>query len=131
MLKFDVEKRRNFEKKLIRTMIEDYYGDIIREKRKKLNKNELISFDKDIKRRYQEERDLLIEYASKRTMFCRQMRVKTFCHMCETPCYSKDMIEKITEVMRRQGKSMIYKHPVMCIRQICYVIRGKLAKNNA
>lgn len=81
--------------------------------------------DKDVVELLNEEREEVLQYALKRTENCRHMATKTFCHNCETPCYSKNMMEKITHIMKSEGKKMLLKHPLTAVRQAFYIIRSR------
>ena len=64
-------------------------------------------------------------YARERSDKCPFMEAKTFCTNCKVHCYSKDMREKIRQVMRFSAPKMIYHHPIMAIR---HVIESKKEK---
>ena len=72
-----------------------------------------------------EEYRLLFEQAKERIEHCPFMETKTFCHNCKTPCYSKNMMEKITHIMKSEGKKMLLKHPLTAVEQAYYVMRSK------
>ena len=67
----------------------------------------------------------LLDYAMKRLDKCPFMENKTFCSNCKIHCYSKDMREKIRNVMRFSGPRMIFHHPMMAIN---HVIQSKIEK---
>ena len=50
-------------------------------------------------------------YADLRTEKCPFMETKTFCSACKVHCYSKEMQEKIREVMKYAGPRMLFVHP--------------------
>lgn len=133
------EKRRKFEKKVISIIINNYYDNKIKEYSKKAsNKRQIANKERtetvvntdydnftDIIKSLNGEREELLRYALNRTENCRHMGAKTFCHNCKTPCYSKNMMEKITHIMKSEGKKMLLKHPLTAVEQAYYVMRSK------
>ena len=86
----DINKKREKEKKTLRVMI----GVYCRGKHK--HKGELCP-----------ECQKLLDYALLRTEKCPFMETKTFCSACKVHCYSKEMQEKIKEVMKYAGPRML------------------------
>ena len=133
------EKRRKFEKKVISIIINNYYDNKIKEYSKKAsNKRQIANKERtetvvntdydnftDIIKSLNGEREEPLRYALNRTENCRHMETKTFCHNCKTPCYSKNMMEKITHIMKSEGKKMLLKHPLTAVEQVYYVMRSK------
>ena len=97
----DINKKREKEKKTLRVMI----GVYCRGKHK--HKGELCP-------KCQE----LLDYALLRTEKCPFMETKTFCSACKVHCYSKEMQEKIKEVMKYAGPRMLFYHPVLAVRHL-------------
>ncbi len=50
----------------------------------------------------------LIEYANKRLLACPFLEDKPVCSKCDIHCYNKNQKEKIKEVMKTIGPSMIF-----------------------
>lgn len=67
----------------------------------------------------------LLDYAVLRTEKCPFMETKTFCSACKVHCYSKNMQERIRDVMRYAGPRMLLVHPVLALRHIWVTIRSK------
>lgn len=55
----------------------------------------------------------------------RFMETKTFCSACKVHCYSKEMQEKIREVMKYAGPRMLFVHPLLAIRHVHITLRNK------
>ena len=64
-------------------------------------------------------------YADLRTEKCPFMETKTFCSACKVHCYSKEMQEKIREVMKYAGPRMLFVHPLLAIRHVHITLRNK------
>lgn len=64
-------------------------------------------------------------YADLRTEKCPFMETKTFCSACKVHCYSKEMQEKISEVMKYAGPRMLFVHPLLAIRHVRITLRNK------
>ena len=64
-------------------------------------------------------------YADLRTEKCPFMETKTFCSACKVHCYSKEMQEKIREVMKYAGPRMLFVHPLLAIRHVHITRRNK------
>ena len=62
--------------------------------------------------------EALTNYACSRIDHCPFMESKTFCSNCKVHCYSKDMRERIQQVMRFSGPRMIFYHPILAIRHL-------------
>lgn len=60
----------------------------------------------------------LFQYAEKRLSKCSFGEDKPQCKHCYIHCYSKEMKEKITEVMRFSGPKMMLRHPVLAIQHL-------------
>ena len=74
----------------------------------------------------------LMEYAKLRSDKCPFMETKTFCSNCRVHCYKPQMREKIRDVMRFSGPSMLFSHPIMAIRHVLETKKEKrrLEKDN-
>lgn len=103
------EKKRNQEKATVGSMIEIYCHGIHKTKRGALC----------------EDCQTLREYAALRTEKCPFMETKTFCSACKVHCYSKEMQEKIRQVMRYAGPRMLFVHPVLALRHMKVTIAQK------
>ena len=60
----------------------------------------------------------LFEYASYRLFRCPYGEEKPTCKKCPIHCYSRDVREKMHEVMRFAGPRMLFRHPVLAIRHL-------------
>ena len=67
----------------------------------------------------------LRDYALARIDHCPFMETKTFCSACKVHCYSKEMQEKIREVMKYAGPRMLFVHPLLAIRHVHITLRNK------
>lgn len=107
--KLKIEKKRKQEKATVGSMIEIYCHGIHKTKRGALC----------------EECRALRDYAALRTEKCPFMETKTFCSACKVHCYSKEMQEKIRQVMRYAGPRMLFVHPVLALRHMKVTIEQK------
>ena len=105
----DINKKREKEKKTLRVMI----GVYCRGK----HKGELCP-----------ECQKLLDYALLRTEKCPFMETKTFCSACKVHCYSKEMQEKIKEVMKYAGPRMLFYHPLQALDHMWVTMKGKMKK---
>ena len=108
----DINKKREKEKKTLRVMI----GVYCRGKHK--HKGELCP-----------ECQKLLDYALLRTEKCPFMETKTFCSACKVHCYSKEMQEKIKEVMKYAGPRMLFYHPLQALDHMWVTMKGKMKKS--
>ncbi len=60
----------------------------------------------------------VLEYAHLKSEKCPFKKTKTFCSNCSVHCYKDDMKNKIREIMRFSGPSMIFYHPVLTIKHL-------------
>jgi len=58
------------------------------------------------------------QYAEKRLMKCPFGDKKPTCRKCTIHCYSPEMRERVSEVMRFAGPRMIFRHPVIAVRHL-------------
>ncbi len=65
----------------------------------------------------------LSTYALKRLEMCPFGEEKPVCRKCHVHCYSMEMRERITGVMRFAGPRMILYHPVMAFRHMIHLKR--------
>ncbi|WP_302272010.1 nitrous oxide-stimulated promoter family protein [Brachyspira aalborgi] len=72
----------------------------------------------------------LYNYASKQIDRCRFMETKTFCSVCPSHCYKKDMREKIREVMIFSGKRMIFYRPILALKHLFITLKTKRKLNS-
>ena len=70
----------------------------------------------------------LAEYAGQRSDRCPFMETKTFCSACKVHCYSKEMQEKIKEVMKYAGPRMLFYHPLQALDHMWVTMKGKMKK---
>ena len=70
----------------------------------------------------------LAEYAGQRSDRCPFMETKTFCSACKVHCYSKEMQEKIKEVMKYAGPRMLFYHPLQALDHMWVTMKGKIKK---
>jgi tRNA U34 2-thiouridine synthase MnmA/TrmU len=96
----DIEKKREYEKKVVTTMIRLYCRGNHDTKKPCLECEELI------------------KYACIKTDKCPRMATKSFCSRCPVKCYKPDMMEKIAKVMRYSGPRLILHHPIMVIKHM-------------
>ena len=68
----------------------------------------------------------LYDYASGQINRCRFMETKTFCNVCPSHCYKKDMRERIREVMIFSSKRMIFYHPILTLKHVFIILKAKL-----
>ena len=66
-------------------------------------------------------------YALGRIGRCPHMGTKTFCSVCPTHCYRRDMRERIREVMRWSGPRMLLYRPGPAIRHAVVTVQAKRA----
>lgn len=107
----DINKKREKEKKTLRVMIGVYCCG------KHKHKGELCP-----------ECQKLLDYALLRTEKCPFMETKTFCSACKVHCYSKEMQEKIKEVMKYAGPRMLFYHPLQALDHMWVTMKGKMKK---
>jgi hypothetical protein len=71
----------------------------------------------------------LHDYSRERLGHCPFQQGKTSCGKCAVHCYNLTMREKIREVMREIGPTMIWRHPFMGLFHIIDGLRKKPLKN--
>lgn len=108
----DVNKKREKEKNTLRLMIEVYC------RGKHGCKQELCPNCRE-----------LLEYALVRTEKCPFMETKTFCSACKVHCYTKEMQEKIKEVMKYAGPRMLLHHPIQALEHMWITMKGRLKRH--
>ena len=65
-------------------------------------------------------------HGTKRGELCEACcQLQTFCSACKVHCYSKEMQEKIREVMKYAGPRMLFVHPLLAIRHVHITLRNK------
>ena len=67
----------------------------------------------------------LLTSARSRITACPRMDVKSFCSACPVHCYSREMREKIREVMRWSGPRMLLHHPLMTLHHMWIDYRSR------
>ena len=67
----------------------------------------------------------LLTYARSRITACPRMGVKSSCSACPVHCYSREMREKIREVMRWGGPRMLLHHPLMTLHHMWIDYRSR------
>jgi len=72
--------------------------------------------------------DELLGYARERLDKCPFQEGKTTCAKCPVHCYKPDMREKVREVMRYAGPSMMYRHPILAIYHLFDQMRKEPVK---
>jgi uncharacterized Fe-S cluster-containing protein len=107
----DIEKKRKEEKEMLSLMVSIYC-----EGKHKQRKTLCPACEE------------LLNYAHVRTDQCPFMETKTFCSACKVHCYSKEMREKIKEVMRYSGPRMLFYHPGAAVRHMAVTISKKLGR---
>ena len=60
----------------------------------------------------------LLKYVDARLSHCPHGANKPTCRMCPIHCYSKDMRERIVEIMRYSGPRMLFLHPLTALRHL-------------
>lgn len=105
----NMEEKRKQEKRTVTAMVEVYCHGVHKTKRGSLCP----------------QCQKLMDYANARTDRCPFMETKTFCSACKVHCYSKEMQEKIREVMRYAGPRMLFVHPVSALRHVRVTIQNK------
>ncbi|MCU7841115.1 MAG: nitrous oxide-stimulated promoter family protein [Candidatus Thiodiazotropha sp. (ex Troendleina suluensis)] len=55
----------------------------------------------------------LLDYARRRLDTCPFQEEKPACNHCTVHCYSKDMRERVQQVMRYAGPRMMLRHPIL------------------
>ena len=119
---YKLQNKREHEKKSILYMIRIY----CRHNHKDYHKTYYKTFgSRDICKECQE----IYNYAVLRIDKCRYMEHKTFCSACPTPCYRKDMREKIKNIMSFSGKRMLFYNPPIALKHIFVMIKHNLNKN--
>lgn len=78
-----------------------------------------------------EECSALYNYAVLRIDRCRYTETKTFCSACPTPCYNRDMKEKVKKMMAFSGKRMLIYNPLMALKHVYVMIKHNIQKNKA
>ena len=61
-------------------------------------------------------------YAFTRADKCPFMENKTFCSNCEVHCYEPTMRARIREVMRFSGRRLFFRHPILVVKHLAYVL---------
>lgn len=118
---YRIYKKRENEKKIILCMIKIY----CRHNHKKYYEIHNKTFgNKEICKECEE----IYNYACQRTDKCRFMAVKTFCSACQSPCYKKDMKDKIKKIMIFSGKRMILYYPITALKHIFVMIKHNINK---
>lgn len=67
----------------------------------------------------------LFDYAAYRIYECRFMETKTFCSVCPSHCYKKDMRKRIREVMIFSGKRMLFYRPLLALKHLFITLKTK------
>lgn len=57
----------------------------------------------------------LLNYAHQRLEICPFRDDKPACNHCQVHCYSKEMRQRVQQVMRYSGPRMIFKHPMLSL----------------
>ena len=57
----------------------------------------------------------LLDFSIQRLHYCPYGENKPTCSKCDIHCYKPEMREKIQEIMRFTGPSMLWRHPVLAI----------------
>lgn len=68
----------------------------------------------------------LYDYSKSQIDKCRFMETKTFCSVCPSHCYKKDMRERIREVMIFSSKRIIFYHPILTLKHVFIILQAKL-----
>lgn len=63
------------------------------------------------------------QYAIKRLYSCPFQEKKPTCANCLIHCYTKEMQDKVREVMRYSGPRLTYKHPFLAL---CHILDGRI-----
>lgn len=66
----------------------------------------------------------LMDYADRRLDTCPFQETKPACNHCKVHCYSRDMRERVQNVMRYAGPKMLLRHPLLSV----YHLLDKLRK---
>ena len=72
----------------------------------------------------------LYDYSKNQIDKCRFMETKTFCSVCPSHCYKKDMRERIREVMIFSGKRMLFYHPILALKHLFITLKTKRKLNS-
>lgn len=112
----DTEKRRAMEAEVMSMMIGIYCRGHHHANRSAASESE-PSLCPDCRR--------LLTYARSRITACPRMDVKSFCSACPVHCYSREMREKIREVMRWSGPRMLLHHPLMTLHHMWIDYRSR------
>ena len=119
---YKIHKKREKEKESILCMIEIY----CKHNHKEYHKNYNKTFgSKNICRECEE----IYHYACERTDRCRFIETKTFCSACPSPCYKKDMKEKIKKINAFSEKRMLFYRPITALKHIFVMIKHNFNKN--
>jgi hypothetical protein len=71
----------------------------------------------------------LYDYSRKRLAHCPFQEGKTACGQCQVHCYKLAMRERICEVMRDVGPTMIRHHPLMALAHVLDGFRKEPVKS--
>ena len=112
----DTEKKRQLEMEVMETIIGIYCRGHHHANRCATSESE-PSLCPDCRR--------LLTYARSRITACPRMDVKSFCSACPVHCYSREMREKIREVMRWSGPRMLLHHPLMTLHHMWIDYRSR------
>ena len=108
------EDRKEYEKRVVRLMVELYCHDVHGKSGAKRARGELCP-----------ECAALADYADRRVDACRRGAEKTFCSNCPSPCYKPEMREKIRVVMRHSGPRMIFHRPILAVKHLVASMQEK------
>lgn len=112
-------KRREEEKNLVFLMIKIFCKVKHKAKHKNNNSSKLC-----------EECMELFDYAVGQIYKCRFMETKTFCSVCPSHCYRKDMRKRIREVMIFSGKRMLFYRPILALKHLFITLKTKSKLKN-
>ena len=112
----DTEKKRQLEMEVMETIIGIYCRGHHHANRCAASESE-PSLCPDCRR--------LLTYARSRIAACPRMDVKSFCSACPVHCYSREMREKVREVMRWSGPRMLLHHPLMTLHHMWIDYRSR------
>lgn len=112
-----INDKREEEKKLVFLMIKIFCKSKHKKdkKYKKANKSELC-----------EECMELFDYAAGQICGCRFMETKTFCSVCPSHCYKKNMRKRIREVMIFSGRRMLFYRPILALKHLFITLKYNL-----
>lgn len=128
-----IEKNKIYEKKIVKEMIYIYCrkhnNTFIRRFLFKKHIGNEFFHNKDNGDYLCDDFTEVLEYVFDRIDNCKFIEEKTFCSNCKSCCYSPKMRNKIRDIMKFSGKRMLFRHPILTLKHLYFMIKGKKRRN--